>query len=414
LVFIAGFIGGFIAAAAMLVGILLLIQKKEQLFFLIGIFLLTFMLGDNFKGALGFFQNLRFVVLGLSVIVLLKYQLLQNNPGNVFIPFTIYAFIVSLVLSPVGTGSVLRSLGYWVVALLAFKLIQLAAGNARKYTVSFISFILFLFCAVNGLLYFIPISANSFLVGRFMGLMANPNGLGLISMLCYALLVFFRDHEKSVFPRKFFYLLQLFLLFFIIVSGSRTAFISVLGFEFLLRVRQNPFVLILSVLFLVAFNVFLNNSSLLDFLSNTGLSDRLRLSSLETASGRTEVWQVAYAKFIEEPWIGNGMLYDDYFIEQYSDKYIGLNKARQWNGIWNSYLSMALNVGLIGIGLFGAAWYRLYRLSVYSVFRFAFLGLCLVSAVTESWMAASMNAFMPMVFLIWAFQIYPPKTTKQI
>jgi hypothetical protein len=349
------------------------------------------------------------VVLGLSVIVLLKYQLLQNNPGNVFIPFTIYAFVVSLILSPVGTAAVLRSLGYWVVALLTFKFIQLVAGSARKYTVSFVSFLLFLFCVVNFILYFI--NANSFMLGRFMGFMANPNGLGMVSMFCYALLVFFRDHEKSAFPRKFFYILQVFLLFFIFVSGSRTALISVLGFEFLLRVRQNPLVLILSVFFLIAFNVFLNNSSVFDFLSNTGLSDRLRLSTLETGSGRTEVWKVAFAKFIEEPWIGKGMLYDDFFIEQYSNKFIGLNKARHWYGIWNSYLSMALNVGLIGIGLYGAAWYRLYHLSVYTVYRFAFLGLCLVSAVTESWMAASMNAFMPMVFLIWAFQIYPPKTT---
>jgi hypothetical protein len=51
----------------------------------------------------------------------------------------------------------------------------------------------------------------------------------------------------------------------------------------------------------------------------------------------------------------------------------------------------------------------MYHLSSYTVFRFAFLGLCLASAVTESWMAASMNAFMPIVFLIWAFQIFPSK-----
>ncbi|MEY4293064.1 MAG: hypothetical protein RIQ61_1462 [Bacteroidota bacterium] len=406
-VFINGLIGGFIAAAVSLVGIALFLNLRNQLFYLLGIFLLIFIMGDNYKGAFFFFQNLRFLVLGLSLVLLFKYQLFQNNPGNVFIPFTIYAFVVSMALSPIGLGSVLRSLGFWLVAITLFKLIQLFSANARVYTVSFIISILFLFCIVQLSLYFFPVYQDSFLVGRFKGLMANPNGLGLLSLLCYSLIVFFRDYETSFFPRNFLYFLQLTFLFFIVVSGSRTALISVLSFEFLLRVRTSPLVLIISLVVFVGMNVFLSISTSLDFLSSFGLSNTLRTESIATGSGRLEVWQVAYNTFIKDPWIGKGMGYDDYFIDSYSNKFIGENKSRQWNGIWNSYLSMGLNVGLLGMGLYGYAWYRMYQLSSYTVFRFAFLGLCLASAVTESWMAASMNAFMPFVFLIWAFQIYP-------
>jgi hypothetical protein len=409
LVFVAGLAGGFIAAAISLVGVALLLNYREQLFFLLGIFLLIFIVGDNYKGALSFFQNLRFVVLGLSLVLLFKYQLFQNNPGNHFVPFSIYAFIVSLVLSPQGLGAMLRSLGFWVVAIVIFKLVQLFSTNARVYTVSFIIFLLFLFCVAQLSLYFFPFFQDSFLMGRFKGLMANPNGLGLLSMLCYSLIIFIRDYETSFFPRKFFYFLQLSFLFFIIVTGSRTALISVLSFEFLLRVRSSPLVLITSLVLFVALNAFLTFSTSLDFLSSIGFSTTLRADSIATASGRLDVWQVAYDTFIKDPWIGKGMGYDDYFIDGYSNKMFGENKSRQWNGIWNSYLSMGLNVGLLGIGLYGYAWYRMYQLSSYTVFRFAFLGLCLASAVTESWMAASMNAFMPIVFLIWAFQIFPSK-----
>ena len=402
-----GYAGGFIAASAILILVLLFISKEEQLFFLLGVFLFTFILGDNFKDALGFAQNLRFVVLGLSILLLIPYNLLSNNPGNLFLGFTIYVFAVTLSISPLGKPAALRALGYLVVSLTVFKLFSLLIEHARLFTVNLIVLILFLFFALNIFLYFVPIYGNTMVSGRFSGLMANPNGLGLLAMFVYALMVFIRDHEENDFSKNFYIFFQLLLLSIIIFTGSRTALISVLGFEFVLRVRQNPLLLFLAIFGTIAINITLNQSAILDSLSNSNLSDRLRLETLETGSGRTEVWKVAYEEFKANPYVGKGMMYDDYFIKEYSDRMFGKNKARQWNGVWNSYLSLGLNVGVIGMILFGYVWYRLYRISVYPVFRMAFLAMCLVSAVTESWMAASMNAFMPIVLLIWAFQIYP-------
>ena len=42
------------------------------------------------------------------------------------------------------------------------------------------------------------------------------------------------------------------------------------------------------------------------------------------------------------------MLYDDYFIKDFVSNNIGENAPRHWGGVWNSYLSLLLDVGIIG------------------------------------------------------------------
>jgi O-antigen ligase len=140
-----------------------------------------------------------------------------------------------------------------------------------------------------------------------------------------------------------------------------------------------------------------------------GLSSYLRTESLEDASGRTEVWAVAIEEIKNQPWLGKGILYDNHFINYYGERHIGEIRARHWYGIWNSYLSLLLNVGILGVVAFSFFWYKMFALSQMKIIRLAFLMLCLFSAISESWMAASMNAFTPLVFLCWAIQMHVPK-----
>lgn len=408
------YIGGFIVSAALFSLIALFLKEEKQLIYLLGAFILIFIFADNNKGALVFTQNLRFIVLGLSIILLLRYHLLSSNPGNIFIPFSLYALIIAMVYSPVGSPSVLRSMGFWLVAMVIFKIMQLLLDFERRYTVNFILTVLSTFIFINTLLYFVPLYADLYSAGRYSGLMANPNGLGLLCMFIYALLIFMKNYEQHSYSKNFFLLLFFMILFLIIVTGSRTALVGVLAFEFFIRIRKSPVFLVFSFLVFAAGNIVINHTNVAQFSSQTEVSSRLRVESLETASGRTVVWKVAFEEFKQNPWLGKGMMYDDYFIKEYSDRYIGENKARHWNGVWNSYLSMGLNVGIIGLLLFGYAWYCLYKMSTFPIFRFAFMVMILLSAVTESWMAASMNAFMPLVFIIWALQIYPPEEEEEM
>jgi O-antigen ligase len=208
----------------------------------------------------------------------------------------------------------------------------------------------------------------------------------------------------TTYSKRSLLIFKVLLFLIIILTGSRTALLAVFAFELILRVYKNKILLIASLLSLTFIGIILNSVVFEELIMSLGLIDYLRLDTLETASGRTEVWEVAYDEFLRQPWLGKGMLYDDYFIQDYSLKRFGENNARNWNKVWNSYLSLALDVGIIGILLFGHFWYRLFKASTDKIFGLAFIVMILITAVTESWMAASMNTYMPVVFLIWALQ----------
>jgi membrane-bound metal-dependent hydrolase YbcI (DUF457 family) len=91
---------------------------------------------------------------------------------------------------------------------------------------------------------------------------------------------------------------------------------------------------------------------------------------------------------------------------------IGENAPRHWAGVWNSYLSLLLNVGFIGLIAYAYFFIQFFRKSHYKNLAIAFVTLCLLSAVTESWMAASMNPFTPIMFLFWAIQSQPAANIK--
>jgi membrane-bound metal-dependent hydrolase YbcI (DUF457 family) len=66
-----------------------------------------------------------------------------------------------------------------------------------------------------------------------------------------------------------------------------------------------------------------------------------------------------------------------------------------------------LNVGIIGLIAYAYFWIKVLKKSHYNNLAIAFLCMCLLSGITESWMAASMNAFTPIMFLFWAVQSQP-------
>jgi O-antigen ligase len=401
---ISGILGGFILAGATSVFIILLKSGTKRLYFILTLILFTFFLADNYDGILSFAQNLRFVILGLSVFILLKHNLFQNNKGTLLIGFTIYTFVITFIFSPLGFSAIIRSLGYIVVALVIFKLLNLLLDRDRKKTIDLILSIFFLYIFLNIIVFIFPIYGGISNEGRFSGLMGNPNGLGLLGAFSYVLIRWIGLNEMTTYSKRSLLIFKVLLFLIIILTGSRTAMLAVIAFELILRVYQNKLLLIVSLLSLTFVGIILNSAVFEDLIMSLGLIDYIRIDTLETASGRTEVWEVAYVEFLRQPLFGKGLLYDDYFIQDYSLKRFGENNARNWNKVWSSYLSLALDVGIIGILLFGQFWYRLFKASTDKLFGLAFIVMILITAVTESWMAASLNPFMLVVFLIWALQ----------
>ena len=215
------------------------------------------------------------------------------------------------------------------------------------------------------------------------------------------------DLDKQV---NFFKIICLFLIF---ISASRTATISILVFILLVSFLKYKKFRVQIFIFSIICILFFSNISVIEIISFFSARDLFRAETLVTLSGRTEVWEVAWAEIIKAPFFGNGLQYDQLYIKQYSDRYIGEFKARHWSGIWNSYLSLLLNVGVFGLLSYLYALFILFFKSIYKTHAFIFFFVALISAFTESWMSSSMNTYTPLILLYFSLQITKSDESKK-
>lgn len=405
IILVGGVFGGYITASILIV-LTFILKKNNITEFLLVITLITFLLADNFKGPLSFFQNLRFIVVLVNLIYLLKHNLLKNNYGNYMLPFAILALIISIFYSPVGIQSYLRAIAFWLIPLIIFRLISISYKNNARRTSELLVLIFTLYLGLNLVLYFFPV-IDVFLKDRFKGLAGNPNGLGLVMMFIYGLFELIQRRNETSLTGLLFLILKITCLVLIILTGSRNALISALIFIIFYRFLFNKRLLFISLISLSFFYYIISLSSFQQLIISFGLSDLLRLNSFTNASGRTEVWVVAWEEIKNSLWFGKGLLYDDYYMKEYVTNYFGLTFPRQWAGVWNSYLSLLLDVGLVGTLVYLIFWIRIFKRSKFLKISVAFTLMCFLSGITESWMAASMNPFTPMMLLFWAIQSQP-------
>ena len=402
----SGLVGGFELSTLIFFIFLFLFKGINKIEFLFITLFTVFFLADNYQ-IFSFMDNLRFVVLPSSIVVLWKYNLFYKNFGNFFIPFTIIAVSVSF-FSNLGVQSILRSLAFLIVPLVIFKFVSLLYSYNSKRTSEIIITFLFIYFSINLLFFFFPF-IDVYTDSRFRGLTGNPNGLGMFCFFCYCILTLISRRNLTTYTTYFFSIFKLILFTLIIITASRTSLIALLAFESLVRFNNvNKFLLSTIFLFLIVISTTINFSFLID---NLGLSSFYRVDSVIDFSGRLEVWNVAIEEIKKSPIFGNGMTYDIFFINDYADRFVNTNE-RHWTGIWNSYLSLLLNVGVVGLVAYFYFWIKVYNKPSFSNLSFPFVFGCLLIGITESWMNASMNAMTPLMLLFWAIQTCHIKKTN--
>ena len=220
--------------------------------------------------------------------------------------------------------------------------------------------------------------------GRWNGAFGNPNGLGLYLIVTYTLYRAITLEFPGIFSRRehIFYLLLAFT--FLWMSGSRTIGLSISVFELSLQgFKYSRQLTVLAVgVFIIYFDYI--NEFIVNALYQLGLSQELRLDSLDEGSGRFIAWQFAWEHIQQKTLIfGKGLGYDEELMRANAPT---LTRLGHEGGVHNSYLILWLDTGIIGLVAF--------LFSLLSLFIEGFKKKpVLISANFEPWITASLNPY---------------------
>jgi O-antigen ligase len=389
------------------ISIILLWQKEQYLKVLIGL-LYVLLLSDSLQPIMSFAKNLK-VVYMLLVGLLFVFTSNRINPKSklfiIFLPFTIYSFLV-LYNSGANFLTGLQKTISYAILLLAVPSILLKCIDKKGVAVLRDILYMALLVMIVGILIKYVNPAFVTRAGRFNGILGNPNGLGIYTMLFY---LFFRVTNYFVpnaFSRQEKILIYFVIAYNLFFCASRTALGAVIFFYIAERLfRVSSFIAILS-LFIGMFFIQYIFLYLPQIISTFGLDEYFRAQTLEEGSGRFIAWQFAWQKIQENFFIGGGFGYDEFVMRK---NYATLSRLGHLGGVHNSYLSFWFDFGLIGLIIY----FRSFIISFVRAHKKHIIALPLMFTVLfsitfESWLVASLNPFTIQLVLMLAAMLYLP------
>jgi O-antigen ligase len=250
------------------------------------------------------------------------------------------------------------------------------------------------------------------LAGRYCGVLGNPNGLGLFCLLLLILTTVITDLIPGMFTRREHYLIWGVILASLILCGSRSAVFTVLLF-FMMRYfyKISPFLGVFAFLVLILiYQLILSNIEGIIIALN--LQEYFRLATFQNASGRLIAWQFGWDKISENPILGHGIGYTEYY---YRKNYDFLAALGHQGNAHNSYITFWIDTGLFGLLAYLGATFSVFvkGLNRSSVAIPAMLAI-VFSAFFESWLTASLNPFTIQFVLILTLFASPLFTAEAI
>jgi O-antigen ligase len=353
-------------------------------------FILT--LSDSRLHSLAFAAQIKNIyILVVFLITLKEMGALENRIlfFKYFIPFFLMAF-TCMFFNPSIATSFQKTLSY---CLLFFSIPNYLFIVYKRYGVSFFKSIVFLvvvILALGLLINFISPKVTN-LVGRYRGLLGNPNGLGLYTFLFILFFATLNDIRQDLFTRNEKVIIYGIAFLSLLKCGSRTSLVTTLLFFFFNRFYKiSPWLGF--VAFVVSIYLYqLISNNLADIITYLGLQDQFRIDTLENGSGRTIAWDFAWDQIQNDFFIGRGFSYTEYIFRI---NYEYLSMLGHQGAAHNSYLTFWLDTGLIGLVLYLFALITTFiKASFKSKFAFPVLYAVLFSNNYESWLTASLNPF---------------------
>ncbi len=393
-----GIFTGPLAFAAIPIHMLIMRRNHQWIWLVLG-FWLILTLSDSRQGIFHFAQNLKTVViLALSYVYLTS----EKEEGwhrfiQPFIPFFLVAFI-SLLENPRLFYSFQKTFSYLLLLLVIPGTVRLIVKYERDRFLYNIILLGTLVLSLGVLLRFVYPSFVIFKGERFSGLLGNPNGLGIYSFLFLALFTYIHFFHKQLFTRQQTIFIYALLVASLIMGGSRGGIFSALLFVAgWILMKRNPVVGFVSmVLIFLSYQLVMAN--FVEIVLYLNLQDFFRLETLDTGSGRVLVAEIAWKHIELNYWFSKGFTYNEHIMAQYQEYFIA--KGHQGN-VHNSWLTMWLDTGLVGLVLFCVGWLvNFFRASKLTPMVWALLFGMLLSISVESWLVASLNPFTIILVII--------------
>lgn len=259
-------------------------------------------------------------------------------------------------------------------------------------------------------------NSQAYFEGRFRGLLGNPNGLGVFTLMFFLTFSVIKDVYPTLFTKSEKWVIYIAVFVSIFLSGSRNCLFALLiYFFFLFAYRLSTFLgFILFVILIVSYQAIQDN--IVTIVEGLGLTSYLRVSTLSDASGRFVAWNFAKDQIKQSIWLGRGFEYTNYIFHINED---WLSAMGHQGNAHNSYLTLWLDTGLFGLvaymwGFLGS----FFRAARKSKLALPVMYSVIFSTIFESWLTASLNPYTIQLFIILSMltseQIIPSKAPAAI
>ncbi|MBK9512810.1 MAG: O-antigen ligase family protein [Flavobacteriales bacterium] len=315
---------------------------------------------------------------------------------NIFLPFFLYS-LFPLVFS--------NNLAVALQKTLSFALMYLIVPNYILYNFRlqgwpFFRNLVFFMCAilVAGLGINFMGDFFAYVGGRFRGLFGNPNGMAIYCYLVIVLATVVMSLKKDLFKWKEKLVVFGILTYFLLASGSRASLVSSLIFLIFHRFfSASPFIGFIGLIALFGVSEVVSNN-MESIVIALGMEKYFRLETLRDGSGRYFAWEFTWGHIQDYFVFGGGFANDERIMRKWR---IFLERMGHQGGVHNSYLSMWLNVGIVGLVIYLRSFLLLFfKSSKLAPISLAMMFSVLFSIMYESWLVGSLNPYTIVLLMI--------------
>ncbi|MEX2597811.1 MAG: O-antigen ligase family protein [Salibacteraceae bacterium] len=388
---------GFVAPTIVAVGYsaltFLLVLRTRDITKIFIAFIAMLVFSDSRSSMFAFAETAKIgAVVLLFLYVVLNWGKFSQNSNKVFVyflPFLLYAVAASAWAND-PFNAFQKSFSYGLIFFLVPVVFAQGLKDNRNIPVELVYFFSVLL-AVGLIIHLVNPSFTS-LVGRYRGLLGNPNGLGIFLTVVFAVYYPVRkEYELLSSNQRFTWFFLIVFIASLVLTGSRTSLIALalfFGFN-RLRYLSNAITVIVFIVLVLSYEYLLLQLPII--IQSLGLAEYFRLDTLEEGSGRFIAWNFAWQRIQEVFFVGGGFTHTEYVFRLFSDE---LSRLGHQGNAHNSYLTLWLDTGLIGIVLFGLGLVRTVAAAIKSSpYTLPIVYAVLFSTYFESWLSASLNPF---------------------